>query len=85
MVIVARSRSIDGPWENMSTNPLLRCTDPAQPWWSRGHGTLLEGPGGSGTSSTTPTRTATPGSAARSSSNPSTGPRTAGRWPAAAT
>lgn len=46
MVIVARSRSIDGPWENMPTNPLVRCTDPAQPWWSRGHGTLLEGPGG---------------------------------------
>ncbi|WP_172191754.1 family 43 glycosylhydrolase [Actinomyces faecalis] len=46
MIIVARSRSIDGPWENMPTNPLVRCTDPAQPWWSRGHGTLLEGPGG---------------------------------------
>lgn len=46
MVIVARSRSIDGPWENMPTNPLVRCTDPDQPWWSRGHGTLLEGPGG---------------------------------------
>lgn len=46
MVIVARSRSIDGPWENMPTNPLVRCTDAAQPWWSRGHGTLLEGPGG---------------------------------------
>lgn len=46
MIIVARSRSIDGPWENMPDNPLLRCTDPAQPWWSRGHGTLVEGPGG---------------------------------------
>lgn len=46
MIIVARSRDVDGPWENMPTNPLVRCTDPAQPWWSRGHGTLLEGPGG---------------------------------------
>ena len=46
MVTVARSRSIDGPWENMPTNPLIRCTDAAQPWWSRGHATLLEGPGG---------------------------------------
>lgn len=46
MVIVARSRSIHGPWENMPTNPLIRCTDPAQAWWSRGHATLLEGPGG---------------------------------------
>ena len=46
MIIVARSRSIDGPWENMPANPLVRCTDPAQPWHSRGHGTLLQGPGG---------------------------------------
>lgn len=46
MIIVARSRSIDGPWENMPTNPLVRCTDAEQPWWSRGHGTILQGPGG---------------------------------------
>jgi len=46
MVIVARSRSIDGPWQNMPTNPLIRCTDAAQPWHSRGHATLLQGPGG---------------------------------------
>lgn len=46
MIIVARSRSIHGPWQNMPANPLLRCTDAAQPWHSRGHGTLFEGPGG---------------------------------------
>lgn len=46
MIIVARSRSIHGPWQNMPANPLLRCTDAAQPWRSRGHGTLFEGPGG---------------------------------------
>ncbi|MBD3689735.1 family 43 glycosylhydrolase [Nanchangia anserum] len=46
MVIVARSRSIDGPWENMPTNPLVRCQNDSEPWWSRGHGTLLEGPDG---------------------------------------
>ncbi len=44
MVIVARSRSVDGPWENHPQNPIVRTTDAAQPWWSRGHATLLPGP-----------------------------------------
>ncbi|MDO4259252.1 MAG: family 43 glycosylhydrolase [Actinomycetaceae bacterium] len=47
MVIVARSRSIHGPWENMPTNPLVRCADSREPWWSRGHGTIVEGPSSS--------------------------------------
>jgi beta-xylosidase len=46
MVIVARSRSIDGPWENHPRNPIARTTDAAQKWWSRGHATLVPGPGG---------------------------------------
>lgn len=46
MVTVARSRSVLGPWEHHPGNPIIRCTDPAQAWWSRGHATLLEGPGG---------------------------------------
>jgi beta-xylosidase len=46
MITVARSRSVLGPWEDDPANPLVRCTDPAQPWWSRGHGTLVEGPDG---------------------------------------
>lgn len=46
MITVARSRSVLGPWEDDPANPLLRCTDAAQPWWSRGHGTLVEGPDG---------------------------------------
>lgn len=45
MVIVARSRSIDGPWENHPRNPIARTTDGAQKWWSRGHATLVPGPG----------------------------------------
>jgi xylan 1,4-beta-xylosidase len=46
MVIAARSRSVHGPWEHCPHNPLVRTTDAAEPWWSRGHATLVEGPGG---------------------------------------
>lgn len=47
MVIAARSRSIHGPWENAPANPLVRTQTAAEKWWSRGHATLVEGPGGS--------------------------------------
>jgi beta-xylosidase len=46
MVIAARSRSIHGPWENAPGNPLVRTTSNDEYWWSRGHATLVEGPGG---------------------------------------
>jgi len=46
MVIVARSRSINGPWENCPHNPIVRTTSADEPWWSRGHATPVEGPGG---------------------------------------
>ncbi|PPF43297.1 xylan 1,4-beta-xylosidase [Pseudoclavibacter sp. AY1F1] len=46
MVIVARSRSIEGVWENSPSNPVARTTDPSEAWWSRGHATLIEGPRG---------------------------------------
>ncbi|WP_422933291.1 family 43 glycosylhydrolase [Sinomonas sp. P47F7] len=42
MVVVARSRSISGPWENCPHNPIIRTRSAAEPWWSRGHGTPLE-------------------------------------------
>jgi xylan 1,4-beta-xylosidase len=45
MVIVARSRSVHGPWENHPGNPIARTTDVAQRWWSRGHGTIVRGAG----------------------------------------
>jgi xylan 1,4-beta-xylosidase len=45
MVIAARSRSLAGPWEDCPANPLVRTTSAAQKWWSRGHATLVEGPG----------------------------------------
>jgi len=46
MVIVARSKSIDGPWENCPHNPIVRTVSGAEKWWSRGHATLVEGPAG---------------------------------------
>ncbi len=42
MVIVARSKNPDGPWENSPHNPLIRCEDRSERWWSCGHGTLVE-------------------------------------------
>lgn len=46
MVIAARSKSIDGPWEHCPHNPLVRTTSAGEPWWSRGHASLVEGPAG---------------------------------------
>ncbi|RXR06326.1 family 43 glycosylhydrolase [Pseudoxanthomonas composti] len=46
MVITARSRSIHGPWENAPNNPITRTASRAEPWWSRGHATVVEGPDG---------------------------------------
>ena len=46
MVVVARSRSIHGPWENCPHNPIVRTANKAEPWWSRGHATPVEGPAG---------------------------------------
>lgn len=46
MVIAARSHSIHGPWEHCPHNPLVRTLSDAEPWWSRGHATLVEGPAG---------------------------------------
>ncbi len=46
MVTVARSRSIHGPWENDAHNPVVRTASAAEPWWSRGHASVVEGPAG---------------------------------------
>lgn len=47
MVIMARSRSLAGPWEDCPRNPLIRTQSAAEKWWSRGHATLFEGPNNS--------------------------------------
>jgi xylan 1,4-beta-xylosidase len=46
MVTVARSRSVHGPWEAAPNNPIVRTTSADEPWWSRGHATVVEGPAG---------------------------------------
>jgi len=46
MVIAARSTSVHGPWEHCPHNPLVRSLSTGEPWWSRGHATLIEGPAG---------------------------------------
>ncbi len=46
MVIAARSRSINGPWENCPHNPIIRTRSVEERWWSRGHATPVEGPAG---------------------------------------
>jgi beta-xylosidase len=47
MVIVARSRSIHGPWENAPDNPIVRTVSATEKWWSRGHATAIDAPDGS--------------------------------------
>ncbi len=44
MVIAARSKSINGPWEQHPRNPLVRTESISEKWWSRGHASLVEGP-----------------------------------------
>ncbi len=46
MVIMARSKNLNGPWENSPYNPVVRTASAAEKWWSRGHATLVEGPDG---------------------------------------
>jgi len=46
MVVAARSRSVHGPWEQCPHNPIVRTRDANERWWSRGHASLAEGPGG---------------------------------------
>jgi beta-xylosidase len=44
MIVAARSRSLRGPWEHSPYNPILRTQSADEHWWSKGHGTLIEGP-----------------------------------------
>jgi xylan 1,4-beta-xylosidase len=46
MVVAARSKTIEGPWENSPYNPVIRTVSRDERWWSKGHATLVEGPGG---------------------------------------
>ena len=42
MAVVARSKDISGPWENSPYNPLVHTYSASEPWWSKGHGTLVD-------------------------------------------
>jgi xylan 1,4-beta-xylosidase len=46
MVTAARSRSIHGPWQDCPHNPIVHTQSADEPWWSRGHATVVEGPAG---------------------------------------
>ena len=46
MVILARSKSLDGPWENCPYNPLIHTYQHSDHWWNKGHGSLIDTPDG---------------------------------------
>jgi beta-xylosidase len=46
MVVVARSKSVNGPWENAPINPLVHTYSGSERWWSKGHGSLIDTPDG---------------------------------------
>jgi xylan 1,4-beta-xylosidase len=44
MIVAARAKSLEGPWEHSPYNPILRTQSHDERWWSKGHGTVFEGP-----------------------------------------
>ena len=46
MVVVARSKSINGPWVDSPYNPLIHTYNADNRWRSRGHGSLIDTPDG---------------------------------------
>jgi beta-xylosidase len=42
MVVAARSKSVNGPWENSPYNPVVHTYSKNDNWWSKGHGTLID-------------------------------------------
>lgn len=46
MAVLARSKSIDGPWENSPYNPVVRTWDNNERWWNKGHASLIDTPEG---------------------------------------
>ncbi|AXC12226.1 Beta-xylosidase [Acidisarcina polymorpha] len=47
MVLSARSRNIDGPWDWSPHNPIIHTRSRAEKWWSQGHGRLVDDADGS--------------------------------------
>ncbi len=46
MVVSARARMPFGPWQNSPHNPIIRTWSRHEPWWSKGHGQLIQDPRG---------------------------------------
>lgn len=46
MAICARAKNLYGPWEESPYNPIVHTYSAAEKWWSKGHGTIVEGPDG---------------------------------------
>jgi len=46
MAVVARSKSVFGPWENSPLNPLVHTYSPSEKWWSKGHASIVDTPDG---------------------------------------
>jgi len=44
MIVSARAKQLEGPWENSPHNPIVRTQSRDERWWSKGHGTVVEGP-----------------------------------------
>ena len=42
MVVSARAKSLEGPWEESPYNPVIHTYSETDPWWSKGHGTLID-------------------------------------------
>ncbi len=46
MAVLARSKSLDGPWENSPYNPLIHTAQNSEKWWAKGHASLIDTPDG---------------------------------------
>lgn len=46
MSMLARSKSINGPWENSPYNPIVHTWKYEEKWWNKGHGSLIDTPQG---------------------------------------
>lgn len=46
MATCARAKNLYGPWENSPYNPIVHTYSADEQWWSKGHGTIVEGPEG---------------------------------------
>lgn len=46
MSVLARSKSINGPWENSPYNPVVHTWNYEEKWWNKGHGSLIDTPQG---------------------------------------